>query len=100
MNSDNKFGISCNCHAIMTDSRFLTNWSSSKNHNIELMKKLNTNDFSEYRAYLQNNTDNIIKNTLENYEKTSKCISNNDNKFYIDSSNYNKSFDIANNINN
>jgi hypothetical protein len=84
----------------MNDSRFLTNWSSSKTYNLELMKKSNSNNFSEYRAYLQNNTDEIINNTIDTYEKTYRCVSNNNNKFYLDSSNYNKSFDTANNVNN
>jgi hypothetical protein len=98
MNSDNKFGTSCNCPAIMNYSRDLTNWSSSRTYNINLMKKLKINNFSDYREVLQNNTNILIKNTRDDFDKNYKCANNNNQLFYLDSTNYNNSFDKINNI--
>ena len=98
MNSDNKFGTSCNCPAIMNYSRDLTNWTSSRNYNINLMKKLNINNFSDYREVLQNNTNILINNTKNDFDKNYKCVNNNNHVFYLDSTNYNNSFDKINNI--
>lgn len=85
MYSNNKFGKCCNCPAFMNDSRFFTNWETSKTYNYKLGVKLNTDNNTKYKQMLVSNPEYI---TDDYYNKTIIC--NND--FFKDSTLYHKQF--------
>jgi hypothetical protein len=96
MNCDNKFGICCKCPAISNIPRELTIWKSSRVYNYEMMKKNRINNANDYRALLQSNAVNIIENTYNDFENNFKCVNNDPNVFYIDSSKFNQYYDNLN----
>ena len=96
MNSDNKFGQCCGCPALMNQSRDLTLWSSSRNYNNNMMKKMGTTNSNDFRAALQNNAESMIKKTFDEYDSNNKCRNSFNNIFYIDSSNFNNLYDGLN----
>ena len=96
MNSDNKFGQCCGCPALMNKSRDLTLWSSSRNYNNVMMKKMGTTNSNDYRTALQSNAESMIKKTFDDYDSNNKCKNSANNVFYIDSSNFNNLYDNLN----
>jgi hypothetical protein len=96
MNSNNKFGICCKCPAITNKTRELTVWSNSHIYDNDVMKKIGITNAHDYRLSLQSNGENIIKNTLNDFEKNYKCVNAQSNVFYIDSSKYNQYYDNLN----
>jgi hypothetical protein len=98
MNLDNKNGICCKCPGIMNYSRDFTQWQSSSIYEINLMKKLQIDNPTEYRNKLQLNGELIMKNTFDDYNKRHRC-QNGDN-LYLDLSNFHNFFNKNNNIDN
>jgi hypothetical protein len=98
MNSDNKFGICCSCPAIMNNPRELTLWSSSHIYDSQMMNKNGIKNSHDYRSSLQSNGENIIRNTINDFNSNYKCRNTDQNKFYLDSSNYNQYYDNLNKI--
>jgi len=82
-NFDNKFGSCCNCPGFYSGNRVFTNWESSRIYNDKIQKILNISNSNSYRSKLQSLDHDIFNNN-----NVPKCLSNNNNKFYIDSSNY------------
>ena len=78
---------------ITNKTRELTVWSNSHIYDIDMMKKLGLSNCHDYRASLQSNGENIIKNTLNDFDKNYKCVNTQSNIFYIDSSKYNQYYD-------
>jgi len=72
MNSDNKFGKCCKCPARMSDSRIYTNYSLNSNL-VSHIKKVNKlkND-TEFRHFLQKNSNTMMKNERV-FLKKKKC---------------------------
>jgi len=95
MNSDNKFGTCCSCPALISDSRNLTSWKSSRTYNAELMQKLTLTNSTDFRFNLQNNAEQYIKNSFDDYNNNFKCKGS---QFYLDSTNYHNEFNKLNNI--
>ena len=87
-NLNNKFGICCDCPALMSGNMYFTNFESSRIYNDSMQKKLQINDSHTYRLKLQNDATKIIKNETMRFENN-RCKTNDKNKFYIDSSKYN-----------
>ena len=73
MNSDNKFGKCCNCPALMSDGRFMTNYLSTQKIVTNLKEMNNITDENEFRLYLQKNAVNIIKSQKEYNLKNNNC---------------------------
>ena len=96
MNSDNKFGQCCGCPALMNQSRDLTLWSSSRNYNNAMMKKMGKTNSNDFRTALQNNAESMIKKTFDEFDSSNKCKNSSNNIFYIDSSNFNNLYDNLN----
>lgn len=60
MNCDNKFGECCNCPALMSDGRFVTNYISTSKLVANLKEMNNITDENEFRLFLQKNSLNLI----------------------------------------
>ena len=74
MNSDNKFGKCCKCPARMSDGRIFTNWMPRKRLNEFLRMGSNTVESShDYRKYLQNKGEELIKSEVIYLEEQKKC---------------------------
>jgi hypothetical protein len=74
MNSDNKFGKCCKCPARMSDGRIFTNWMPRKRLNEFLRISSETGPSShEYRTYLQNKGEELIKSEVTYLEEQKKC---------------------------
>ena len=86
MNLDNKFGVCCNCPAIMDDSRLFTNYVPHKSYNRQFMNELEVLNNNDYR--------NILQNKLQIYNKNMNMQCTNSNNFNIDGSIINTYFDI------
>lgn len=97
-NLDNKFGQCCDCPGLLTGKQYFTNFVSSRIHNEELKKNFGATDSNSYRQKLQSNATMYILNENNKYVND-KCKSNNQNKFYIDSTNYNFSTNLVNEYN-
>jgi hypothetical protein len=98
MNSNNKFGTCCKCPAMTNKTRELTVWSNPHLHDNDMMKKMGITNTHDYRASLQSNGENIIKNTYNDFETNYKCTNTGSNIFYIDSSKYNQYYENLNAI--
>ena len=61
MNCDNKFGECCNCPAIMSDGRFMTNYTSTQKMVANIKQMNNITDENEFRAFLQKNGSGLIE---------------------------------------
>ena len=85
MNLDNKFGICCNCPAVMNDSRLFTNYIPHRTYNQQFMNQLQIVNNNEYRYILQHQLQ-------VNDDHNKKCI--NSNNFNIDGSLINTFFDL------
>ena len=73
MNCDNKFGECCNCPALMSDGRLVTNYISTPKL-VENLKKINNiTDEHEFRMFLQKNASNILKQQQEFLLKNKTC---------------------------
>lgn len=86
-NFNNKFGLCCGCPALTTGGIMFTDWRSSRMANNDDKLKYNTLDSHSYRTFLQSNSDSIMTKNIVKFEQ-SRCNSSNENKFYIDSSNW------------
>ena len=64
-----------NFHPIMSDGRNLSNWETSSNISNNIKKTNNIKSNWEYRNYLMNNADSIIK--TNQIEACGECCSNN-----------------------
>lgn len=64
-----------NFHPIMSDGRNLSNWETSSNISNNIKKTNNIKSNWEYRNYLINNADSIIK--TNQFEACGECCSNN-----------------------
>jgi len=65
-------------HPIMSDGRNYSNWETSASISNNIKKNNNIKSNWEYRNYLVNNADNIIKQNQE--EACGECCSNNNKK--------------------
>lgn len=87
-NFNNKFGECCGCPALGLKDTLFTSYVSHSIYNDQQYKKNGITNSHEYRLALQTNAETIINNESTRYDKI-KCVSNNKQIFYIDSSNYN-----------
>ena len=86
MNLDNKFGVCCNCPAIMDESRLFTNYVPHKSYNRQFMNNLNVINNNDYRRILQYNLH------PNNKDMSMQCIKSIN--FNIDGSKINAFFDM------
>jgi len=87
-NLNNKFGECCNCPGLVNGDRMFNNYVSSRIRNDIDRKNLGMPDSHSYRNALQNGATFIINSEISRVDSL-KCVSNDKNKFYIDSSKYN-----------
>lgn len=73
MNCDNKFGECCNCPALMSDGRFITNYISTPKLVANLKEMNNITDENEFRLFLQKNATNLISKQKEFLLKNKAC---------------------------
>ena len=74
MDSDNRFGKCCKCPARMSDGRIFTNWTPRKRLNEFLRTQNKIESAHEYRKFLQDNANSIIKKDSAYLEQTNKCV--------------------------
>ena len=87
-NLNNKFGECCGCPALVNGDRLFNNYVSSRLRNDQIRKSLNLPDSHSYRSVLQTSGKDFISDEVKRIDNI-RCKSNDKNKFYIDSSNYN-----------
>jgi hypothetical protein len=73
MNSDNKFGESSNCPALMNDSRLFTNYLLNSKLNSYVKKVNGITDENTYRLFLQKNGSKIMDNERAFMSTNKRC---------------------------
>lgn len=77
MNSDNRFGICCNCPARMSDGRIFTNWLSDERLNYYIQSANDIYDSTDYRLFLQQNAARIMAGERMFLDNSKRCNFNN-----------------------
>jgi len=77
MNSDNRFGMCCNCPARMSDGRIFTNWLADERINYYIQSANNIYDSTEYRLFLQKYGGNIMAGERVFLDANKRCNFNN-----------------------